>query len=96
MASPVPRKHGPAGLELINEESLTHGGILSHLPPNMLRSRHSEQRADAIGAGALGGWLAKDVFHFVEDRGISFGRTVLHFECGAQLFEQLALFARQL
>src|SRR5580692_4199544 len=40
--------------------------------------------------------LAEDVFHFVEDGGIAVGGFVVHFQCRAELFEKLALLAREL
>src|SRR5208282_3974320 len=40
--------------------------------------------------------LAEDVFHFVEDGGIAVGGLVFDFQSGAELFEELALLAREL
>ena len=40
--------------------------------------------------------LAEDVFYLVEDRGVALGRLVFYFQGRAELFDQLALFAREL
>ena len=42
------------------------------------------------------GSLAEDVFDFVEDSGIAVGGLVFDFHSGAELFEKLALLAREL
>src|ERR1700674_2387085 len=59
----------------------------------MVQRKIACARRDSISGKAC---LAEDVFHFVEDRGITVGRVVFDFEGGAKLLDQFALFAGEL
>src|SRR5271155_5764714 len=56
----------------------------------------TKNRRRTLGSYRRNGALAEDVFYLVENGGIAVRRLVLYFQRSAELFEELALLAREL